>query len=179
MRPGRWRAGEAGLRWRVCHGIRETKPGGGGAGSACPLRSVGHHLRSKRLWGLEHSPRAEQEFVKDSPAGFPGGSLVKNLPAVQEAQVRSLGREDPLEKGMATLSSILAWRIPWTEEPGGLQSSGLPRVGHYWATNTSGHLPGSRGRGGSWLEFLEAVSMSLTAKTTKLSSLQNKVYFPH
>ena len=55
---------------------------------------------------------------------------VKNLPAVQETQVRSLGQEEPLEKGMATLCSILAWRIPWTEEPGGPQSSGLQRVGH-------------------------------------------------
>ena len=48
--------------------------------------------------------------------------IVKNLPAKQETRVRSLGREDPLEKGMATHSSILAWRIPWTEEPGGLHS---------------------------------------------------------
>ena len=56
--------------------------------------------------------------------------LVKNLPAVQETQVLSLGREDPLEEGMATLSSILVWRNPWTEEPGGLQSMGLQRVGH-------------------------------------------------
>ena len=51
--------------------------------------------------------------------------LVKNLPAVQETWVRSLGREDPLEKEMATHSSILAWRMPWTEEPGRLQSMGL------------------------------------------------------
>ena len=50
--------------------------------------------------------------------------LVRNLPAMQETQVRSLGREDPLEKEMATHSSILAWRIPWTEEPGRLQSMG-------------------------------------------------------
>ena len=50
---------------------------------------------------------------------------VKNQPAVQETQVQSLGQEDPLEKGMATHSSILAWEIPWTEEPGGLQSMGL------------------------------------------------------
>ena len=56
--------------------------------------------------------------------------MVKNPPAMQEARVRSLGREDPLEKGMATHSSILAWRIPWTEEPGGLQSTGWQRVGH-------------------------------------------------
>ena len=55
---------------------------------------------------------------------------VKNLPAMQETWVRSLGQEDPLEEGMATHSSILAWRIPWTEEPGRLQSMGLPRVGH-------------------------------------------------
>ena len=51
--------------------------------------------------------------------------MVKNLPAMRETQVRSLGREDPLEKGMATHSSVIAWRIPWTEEPGGLQSLGL------------------------------------------------------
>ena len=50
--------------------------------------------------------------------------MVKNLPAIQETQVRSLGQEDSLEKGMATLSSILAWRIPWTEKSGGLQSRG-------------------------------------------------------
>ena len=54
---------------------------------------------------------------------------VKNLPAMQEIWVLSLGRENPLEKGMATHSSILAWRIPWTEEPGGLQSMGSQRVG--------------------------------------------------
>ena len=54
--------------------------------------------------------------------------MVKNLPAVQETWVQSLGWEDPLEKGIATHSSILAWRIPWTEEPGGLQSMGSQRV---------------------------------------------------
>ena len=56
--------------------------------------------------------------------------MVKNLPAMQETQVQSLGQEDPLEKGMATHFSILAWRIPWTEEPGWLQSTELQRVGH-------------------------------------------------
>ena len=50
--------------------------------------------------------------------------MVKNLPAIQGIQVQALGQEDPLEKGMATHSSILAWEIPWTEEPGGLQSMG-------------------------------------------------------
>ena len=68
--------------------------------------------------------------------GLPGGSDLKNLPAVQENQVQSLGQEEPLEKGMATLSSILARRIPQTEEPGVLQPMGLQEVGHDWATNT-------------------------------------------
>ena len=53
---------------------------------------------------------------------------VKNLPATQETQFRPLGWEDPLEKGMVTHSSILSWRVPWKEEPGGLQSIGLQRV---------------------------------------------------
>ena len=56
--------------------------------------------------------------------------MVKNPPAVHETQVQSLGREDPLEAGIATHSSVLAWRIPWIEEPGGLQSMGSQRVGH-------------------------------------------------
>ena len=55
---------------------------------------------------------------------------IKNLSAMQDTWVRSLGWEDPLEKGMATHSSILAWKIPWTEEPGGLRSVGSQRVGH-------------------------------------------------
>ena len=55
---------------------------------------------------------------------------VRNLPQVQETQVQSMGQEDPLEKEMATHSSILAWGIPWAEEPGGLQSTGLPKVKH-------------------------------------------------
>ena len=59
---------------------------------------------------------------------------VKNLPAIWETWVRSLGWKDPLEKGMATHSSILAWRIQWTQEPGGLQSMGSQRVRHDWAT---------------------------------------------
>ena len=56
--------------------------------------------------------------------------MVKNLPAIQETQVQSLGQEDPLEKEMAAHSSILAWRIPWIEEPGRLQSMWSHRVGH-------------------------------------------------
>ena len=56
--------------------------------------------------------------------GFPGGSVVKNPPAMQESRVQSLGRENPLEEEMATHSSILAWTFPWSEQPGGLQSMG-------------------------------------------------------
>ena len=61
---------------------------------------------------------------------FPGGSVVKNPPAMQEMQVQSLDWDDPREKGMATHSSIHAWRIPRTEEPGGLQCIESQRVGH-------------------------------------------------
>ena len=67
---------------------------------------------------------------------FPGGSAVKNPPAIQESQemkVQSLGQEDALEEAMGTHSSIFAWRIPWTEEPGGLRSIELQRVAHNWS----------------------------------------------
>ena len=69
--------------------------------------------------------------------GFPGGSAIKNLPAMQEPWVRSLSREDPLEEGIATHSSTLAWKIPWMEEPGRLQSMELLRGGHDWTTSLS------------------------------------------
>jgi len=76
------------------------------------------------LWGWAGLRKAGRK------GGFPSGS-VKNLSAVRETQVPSLGWEDPLEEGMASHSSILAWRILWTEEPGrGLQSIGSQRVGH-------------------------------------------------
>ena len=73
-----------------------------------------------------------------TPAVFPTvqlntGSDGKKLPAMQEMWVWFLGWEDTLEKGMATLCNILVWKIPWTEEPGGLESMGLQRVGHDWA----------------------------------------------
>ena len=65
--------------------------------------------------------------IKNAEVGFPGGSVVKNLPTKPETRVRSLGREDPLEKEMATHSSILAWEIPCTEEPGGLTVPGVAK----------------------------------------------------
>ena len=65
---------------------------------------------------------------------------LKHLPPTQETRVRSLGREDPLEKEMVTHSSILAWRIPWTEMPGSLQSTGSQKVGHDWTTSLHFHF---------------------------------------
>ena len=100
-------------------------------------------------WGLLHCRRffttwAIREAHNDhdvvSADVLLAAQMVKNLPAmqeIQETQVQSLGWEDPLEKGKATHSSILAWRVLWTEESGGLQSMGSRRVGHDWATNTS------------------------------------------
>ena len=66
--------------------------------------------------------------------GFPGGPVVKNPPAIQETQILSLGWKEPLKKEMATHSNILAWEIPWTEEPSGLQAMGPQRVRHELAT---------------------------------------------
>ena len=78
--------------------------------------------------------------------------MVKPLPTVWETRVQSLGREDPLEKAMATHSSTLAWRIPWMEEPGGLQSLGSQRLGHDLATKQQQQRASEhslyRGRGG-------------------------------
>ena len=75
--------------------------------------------------------RAVRKLAPPTPIASLVAQMVKRLPAMQETQVRSLGWEDPLEQERATHSSILAWRIPWTEEPGRLQSMGLQRVGHH------------------------------------------------
>ena len=69
--------------------------------------------------------------------------MVKRLSTMQEIRVQSLGREDPLEKEMAIHSSTIAWKIPWTEEPGRLQPMGLQRVGHDWATSLTYLLTGT------------------------------------
>ena len=82
----------------------------------------------KKLRGTENKPVVTSG--ESGEWGFPSGSAVKNPPVMQELQemwVQSLGQEDPLEEGMATHSSILAWEIPWTEEPGRLQSMGLQK----------------------------------------------------
>ena len=98
--------------------------------------------REKERWGiqLKSSDRGLELKKASLEARIKRASLmaqmVRNLPAMQETWIQSLGWEDPLEKGMATHSSILAWRIPWTEEPGGILSMGLQRIRHDWATNT-------------------------------------------
>ena len=95
-------------------------PGAGGRGRADT--SFGHTERAFPSEMTDSAPQGPQASVV--------AQTVKNLPETWKTRVRSLGWEDPLEKGMATHSSILAWRIPWTEETGGLQSMGLQRAGH-------------------------------------------------
>ena len=85
--------------------------------------------------------------------------MVKHLPTMQETQVQSLGWADPLEKEMATHSSTLAWKIPWLEEPRGLQSKGLQRVGHACATKHT-RMGSSSGQKDSFLWDLEAFPYS-------------------
>ena len=93
--------------------------------------------------GLSHEPTADFSinaeclghliFCYDMVGkGFPGGSVIKNLPAYARTQAQSMGQEDPLEKKMSTYFIILVWRIPWTEEPGRLWSMRLQRVKHDW-----------------------------------------------
>ena len=98
---------------------------------------IKNHLQWRRS---RFDPRVGRSPWRSKPLQYSWASLVtqliKNLPAVWETWVLSVGWEDPLEKGMATYSSILAWKIPWAEEPGRLQAMGSQRVGHNWATNT-------------------------------------------
>ena len=89
----------------------------------------------------ESSKQCQEQFKKNKISGclWIGrvAQMVKRLPTMRETWVWPLGREDPLEKEMTTHSSTLVWKIPWTEEPGRLQSTGLQRVGHNWATSFS------------------------------------------
>ena len=98
-------------------------------GNRCMLSST---LGNKWIWHLTHCTDISWTSLVDQ--------MVKNLPAIQETQVWFLGHKDPLEKGMATNSRILAWRLPWMEEPSRLQSMGSQRVGHDWVTNTSTNI---------------------------------------
>ena len=99
-------------------------------------RQITRSLKYNHLSSIMISSyKAHPKMFNVGQVGFPVAQMVKNLPATQEIWVWSPGQEDPLEKGMATHSSILAWRIPWAEEPGGLQSMGWQRVRHNWVTN--------------------------------------------
>ena len=105
-------------------------------------RGLGPGLIQKILEAFNQSPvgifqlhTSNFLWVQTMP-GFPGSSVVKNPPVKQETQVPFLGQKDTLEREMPPHCSILAWRSPWTEEPGGLQSLGLQRVRHNWVTNT-------------------------------------------
>ena len=110
--PPWWTAREGGCGW-----VFRSQAG-------CPL-----HTRFSVSWyGLLHSSLCDSSLV---------AQMVKHLPTMWETQVRSLSRKDPLEKDLSTHSSILAWRIPWTEEPGKLQSMGSQRVRHDWVTSLS------------------------------------------
>ena len=103
--------------------------------------------------------------------GFPGGLALKNLPAMQVMQetcVQSLGWEDPLEEGLATHCSILAWRIPWTKEPGGLQSKGSPRVGYDWSDLAQTH---TQGQNKNYLTLKEPGKCNLLSKRKKIRKM--------
>ena len=97
------------------------------SGNVC---SQGLLVTALRLWSLQRLPTVKCLKVHERVS--PRAQQVKNPPAIQETQFQSLGREDPPEEGMAAHSSVLAWEIPWTEEPGGLQSRGSQRVVHNW-----------------------------------------------
>ena len=101
-----------------------------------PGSSVHRVFQARMLeWVAVSYPMDRYRFNSSELASLVA-QTVKSLPAMQKTQVQSLGQEDTMEKGMATHSSILAWRIPWTGKPDRLQSMGLRRAGHDWATNT-------------------------------------------
>ena len=94
------------------------------------IQSITSSWSKRKLQNVHQSMFSQEKWVAKAE---------KNLPAMWEMWVWSLGWENPLEKGMATHSSILAWKIPWTEEPGGLQFMGSQRVRHNWVNNTQTH----------------------------------------
>ena len=105
--------------WHLCHGCCYYE-------SVCCLDGIG------RVWHVSLCLRMSPALVWTSLVA----EMVKNLPAMQETQVQSLGWEDTLEESMATHSSILPWKIPWTKEPCRLQSTGSQKVRHNWGTDT-------------------------------------------
>ena len=125
---------------------------------------------SGREWGPIHtafwkSPHDSLKLLIAKMIATKDGSVVKNLSAVQKTQVWSLGQEDPLEKGMANHSSILVWRIPWTEEPRGLQSLGSQRVRHDWVTDTF-----------TFKEYLYPLSEKALGRSTESNSFTHAIF---
>ena len=103
----------------------------------CPNRRICPVVAIATCWMyvcVFFSPEADQWLLLDKASLV--AQIVNNLPAMQETWVWSMGWEDTLEKGMTTHSSSRSWRIPWTEEPGGLQTAELQRVKHDWVTNS-------------------------------------------
>ena len=144
---GRWRAvaTDFDTTWELCHWHRvyvlpsfEIKSAAAHH-SYCLWRCTSVRTHVSSHWGLvgRRLGRSLERRHWSSPPWWL--RQLKNLPSMQETWVWSLGWEDPLEKGMATHSSILAWRIPWAEEPSSLQSMGSQRDGHNWANNTHTH----------------------------------------
>ena len=116
-----------------------------------------------KTWVSWGSCTADRFLITWVPWGsFPGGQTVKRLPTMWETWVQSLGQEDLLEKKMGTHSSILAWKILWTEEPGRLQSTGLQRVGHDWTTSLS--LSWGSCIAGRFLTLLPAFSLLMSQR---------------
>ena len=121
-------------------------------------------------------------LLKDIERVFPCGwaslvaQMVKHLPAMWETRVWSLGLEDPLEKEMATYSSALAWKIPWTEDPGRLQSMGLQIVRHDWATSLSFFPYGYLGYKSLILHYRGAPSSKAHGGFQKLSAVHLQVF---
>ena len=111
--------------------------------------------------------------------GFPSGSVVKNPPAMQETWVQSLGQENSLEEGMATHSSILAWRIPWTEEPGRLWSIGSQRVGQlkHLSTHTHTHTH-THTQSNNLLHFMSTLINSMVLLFLSLVSISKQNFSP-
>ena len=111
-------------------------------GNGNPLQcSCLENPRHGRAWwaavyGVTQS-RTRLKRLSSSSSSYPLAQTVKYPPAMQKTPVWSLGKEDPPEKGMATHCSVLAWSIPWTEEPGGLQSMGWQRIRHDWALHST------------------------------------------
>ena len=128
---------------------------------------VKHDQRGCTAWRLSTDSRAQSLGIKNHPPSLPscdsGHTAYTSLGL--ETQVRSVGREDPQEKGMAAHSSILPWRIPWTEEPGGLMSTGSQRVGNVWVTMHSIYLRWDWAKHFIWLSLISKMRIITPYKT--------------